>query len=198
MCVPAQACEPFKDHPLLRRSVRVVSYEQIAQADRRGSGGGGGGGGGDDDEQGPRAAGARLPNLVMPYPSSIVGPTSDGAGRRRKPQGQDAPISAPPPAALGAAGQQRGRRLGHQILGQQRGRRLGQHPLGQHPLLRPAWAWTLPAPPGAWDWAPRKSMLVFAAFGSLTNASRYRYDRNRYRYISFSQKYRPTDLSVYL
>jgi len=152
-----EACEPFRDHPLLRRSVRVVAYEQLAAADRAGGGGGagwrGGGGGGGGGmairaEQGRQSAPPRLPNLVMPYPSSIVGPVAS---------------STPPTASAASMAASASHAAATRATSM-----TATTPL----LLRTPWAWTLPAPPAPWDWTPRKPILVFAAMGALTNASK--------------------------
>ena len=142
-----EACEPFRDHPLLRHSVRVVAYEQLSAADRAGRGGGEGGRGRGMSTRagrGIQTAPPRLPNLVMPYPSSIVGPVAPTM-----------PHAASAPAATDAIDATSATVTATSRL-----------------LLRAPWAWTLPAPPAPWDWTPRKPILVFAAMGALTNASK--------------------------
>ena len=78
-----EACDPFRDAPpLLRGAVRVLAWEQISPRDLALSAHAGGGGG------------RRLPNLVVPYPSSVVGPVREGHHARPTPAG--APRRAPP------------------------------------------------------------------------------------------------------
>ena len=62
----ADLCQPFREDAELAAAVRVASWEQPTAADRAA------------DAQ--RTGVARAPNLVVPYPSALVGAASAAAG----------------------------------------------------------------------------------------------------------------------